>query len=82
MDGKKGAAPSSSEDFEGLISADPGMRAIFAQVDRVAQSNAPVVITGESGTGKELLAEAIHRRSMRAVPPRSFPSTAAPSPIR
>jgi DNA-binding NtrC family response regulator/pSer/pThr/pTyr-binding forkhead associated (FHA) protein len=65
VDGKK-AAPSASEDFEGLISADPGMRAIFAQVDRVAQSNAPVVITGESGTGKELLAEAIHRRSLRA----------------
>ena len=40
--------------------------AIFSQVDRVAQSNAPVVITGESGVGKELLAAAIHRRSQRA----------------
>jgi DNA-binding NtrC family response regulator len=66
VDGKKATAPSDSEDFEGLISADPGMRAIFAQVDRVAQSNAPVVITGESGTGKELLAAAIHRRSLRS----------------
>ncbi len=66
VDGKRAAAPTDSEDFEGLISGDAGMRTIFAQVDRVAQSNAPVVITGESGTGKELLAAAIHRRSSRA----------------
>jgi DNA-binding NtrC family response regulator len=69
VEGKRSTLPANSEDFEGLISADPGMRAIFAQVDRVAQSNAPVVITGESGTGKELLAEAIHRRSRRAGAP-------------
>ncbi len=66
VDAKRPGAPTDAEDFEGLISADPGMRAIFAQVDRVALSNAPVVITGESGTGKELLAVAMHRRSLRA----------------
>ena len=66
VDGKETKTRSEAEDFEGLISADPGMRAIFSQVDRVAQSNAPVVITGESGVGKELLAAAIHRRSQRA----------------
>jgi DNA-binding NtrC family response regulator len=60
------SAPEASEEFEGLISADPAMRGIFAQVDRIAPTNVSVVITGESGTGKELLAEALHRRSKRA----------------
>ena len=39
---------------------------ILATVARVAPTNAPVLITGESGTGKELIAEAIHRQSLRA----------------
>ena len=38
---------------------------ILATVARVAPTNAPVLITGESGTGKELIAEAIHRQSLR-----------------
>ena len=42
------------------------LSAILATVARVAPTNAPVLITGESGTGKELIAEAIHRQSLRA----------------
>ncbi|HUB09604.1 MAG TPA: sigma 54-interacting transcriptional regulator [Myxococcales bacterium] len=64
-----GAAPTrkeQAEEFEGILSQDPGMRAIFAQIDRVAQTNASVVVTGETGTGKELVARAVHRRSRRA----------------
>ncbi len=55
-----------AEDFEGILSRDPGMRAIFAQIDRMAQSSAAVVVTGETGTGKELVARAVHQRSKRA----------------
>ncbi|MHB8416586.1 MAG: sigma 54-interacting transcriptional regulator [Myxococcales bacterium] len=55
-----------AEHFEGILSQDPGMRAIFGQIDRLAQSNAAVVVTGETGTGKELVARAIHRRSKRS----------------
>jgi transcriptional regulator with PAS, ATPase and Fis domain len=42
------------------------MRALMASVERAAKSNAKVLITGESGTGKDLIAQCIHRGSLRA----------------
>ncbi len=59
------ASPANSE-FEGIVSIDPAMRALFAQIDKVAGSTAPVAIFGETGSGKELVARAVHRRSTRA----------------
>ena len=41
------------------------MREVFARIDRVAGTMAPVLVVGESGTGKELVARAIHTRSRR-----------------
>lgn len=38
---------------------------VMKQVDRVANTNLPVLLTGESATGKELVASAIHQRSDR-----------------
>jgi transcriptional regulator with GAF, ATPase, and Fis domain len=42
------------------------MQAVLALVERVAPTDAPVLILGETGVGKELIAEAIHARSARS----------------
>ena len=56
-------------EFEGFIGASRAMRDIYAQIERVAGSRAPVFITGESGTGKEITAHAVHSRSTRLTEP-------------
>ena len=48
-----------------MLGHSPQMRALFAQVAPVAAANATVLIEGETGTGKELLAEELHRASLR-----------------
>ena len=48
-----------------IIGKSPLLKAVFTTIERVAQTNAAVLITGESGTGKELIAEAIHESSRR-----------------
>jgi len=48
-----------------IIGSSIKMKKVFDLVDRVAKSNAAVLITGESGTGKELIANAIHYNSER-----------------
>ncbi|HEC45118.1 MAG TPA: sigma-54-dependent Fis family transcriptional regulator [Bacteroides sp.] len=42
------------------------MKSVMAQVDKVAGTNANVLILGENGTGKELVARELHRRSVRS----------------
>lgn len=55
----------SEERFGSMIGRSPQMRAIFAQLKSIANSEATVLIDGETGTGKELLAEEIHNNSPR-----------------
>ena len=52
-----------------MLGASPAMRGLQAALRKIADADAPVLITGESGTGKELAANAIHRRSARAAGP-------------
>jgi DNA-binding NtrC family response regulator len=54
--------------MEAVVASDP-MRQLLATVERVARSNAAVLITGESGSGKELIARAVHHYSIRSSKP-------------
>jgi two-component system response regulator AtoC len=51
--------------FESLIGSGSAMRAIFGQIQKVAETDLTVLVRGESGSGKELVAQAIHQRSPR-----------------
>jgi two-component system response regulator FlrC len=57
------------EDVACLISEDRRTRKVVELAQRVAQTEASVMITGESGTGKEMFARYIHLRSRRAKGP-------------
>ena len=60
---------SPAESFGPLYGKSAQMRAIFAQLQALADSSAPLLIEGETGTGKDLTAEAIHRAGPRADQP-------------
>ncbi len=47
-------------DYSAIVGASALMRRVFQQLDRITESDLPVLIHGESGTGKELIARAIH----------------------
>jgi DNA-binding NtrC family response regulator len=59
----------SLENVDDIIGSSEAMIKVFKEVERVAQSNSPVIISGESGTGKELIARAIHSNSQRKFSP-------------
>lgn len=49
-----------------IIGRSKAVTDVLSTIERIAKTNASVLITGESGTGKELIAETIHRNSRRA----------------
>ena len=55
--------------YENIIARGEKMQAVLALVERVAPTNATVLIGGESGVGKDLIARAIHEHSRRASGP-------------
>src|SRR5690606_7341341 len=54
-----------NERYSEIIGQSATMQRIFQTIDRVAHTDANVLILGENGTGKELIARAIHRNSSR-----------------
>jgi two-component system NtrC family response regulator len=50
---------------EGIVATDAGMQKVLRMIEKVAPTNASVLVLGESGTGKELVARAIHSLSER-----------------
>lgn len=54
-----------NEKFSDIIGQSQPMQRIFQTIERVAHTDANVLILGENGTGKELIASAIHRNSSR-----------------
>jgi len=51
--------------FQDIIGQSPAMLKVFETIERVAATDANVLILGENGTGKEVIARAIHRNSPR-----------------
>jgi len=63
------AAQTSSAPLQGLITASSNMLALIKQIERVAPTDATVLILGETGTGKEVVARCIHGLSQRSEEP-------------
>lgn len=54
-----------TEENNTMIASDPAMQNVLQLADKIAPSEATVLITGESGTGKEVMSSYIHRKSKR-----------------
>ncbi|MCC6555004.1 MAG: sigma 54-interacting transcriptional regulator, partial [Polyangiaceae bacterium] len=55
--------------YEGLVGTSEAMRKVYALIDRVKDTDIPVLLTGESGTGKEVVARTIHNAGPRSKKP-------------
>jgi DNA-binding NtrC family response regulator len=60
---------SSATEFGPLVGRSLAMRELFAQLERVGESDCAVLVEGETGAGKERVAEAIHAASPQAAGP-------------
>jgi two-component system, NtrC family, nitrogen regulation response regulator GlnG len=60
-----------------MLGQAPAMQEVFRAIGRLSQSVVTVLITGESGSGKELVANALHKHSLRAQGPFVAINTAA-----
>src|SRR5258708_10481555 len=52
--------------YGSMIGRSVKMRELFARLEKLARSDATVLVTGETGAGKELVAEALHDHSPRS----------------
>lgn len=62
---KKVLQEESNQRFKEIIGDSPSMKNVYNVIDKVAGTDANVLILGENGTGKELVARALHQKSNR-----------------
>jgi transcriptional regulator with GAF, ATPase, and Fis domain len=55
--------------YAGLVGTSAAMRKLYALIERVRDTDVPILVTGESGTGKEMVARAVHIAGPRAKQP-------------
>lgn len=68
--------------FGDLVGQSVGMRVLFAELERIAPTDACVLINGPVGTGKELVAASLHEKSRRGTQPFVVVDVSAISPER
>lgn len=68
---ESGASKKESESLIGteLLAESEVMKNIFFKLEKIAPTDANILILGENGTGKDLIAKAIHQKSLRAKQP-------------
>lgn len=55
-----------NQNFENFIGESLAIKRVFNLIDKVAKTDADILIMGENGTGKELVAREIHKQSLRS----------------
>jgi len=55
-----------NQPFNNIIGQSAAIQEVFGTIEKVAKTDANVLILGENGTGKELIARAVHRQSTRS----------------
>jgi serine/threonine-protein kinase PknK len=55
--------------YAGLVGTSGAMRRVYALIERIKDTDIPVLVTGESGTGKEMVARAVHNAGPRGKKP-------------
>jgi DNA-binding NtrC family response regulator len=66
MQKQQGLSAAIDQPFKDFIGVSPSMKEVFLTINKVAQTDASVLIMGENGTGKEVVARALHRNSSRS----------------
>ncbi len=69
--GKNAGEPAEAKTLIGseLLGESEQMEAIFYKIEKIAPTDANILVLGENGTGKDLIARAIHQHSLRAAGP-------------